>query len=722
MRALSRLNRAVYALVAMVLCAGLMVCAQPAILQAPAEAAPATATGRATPVISPLGLALEKELLSSELATRREAALRCADLGPDAIACAGLLARLLGDHDLQVQGNAAYALLRMRRETPRALATLIDHLGAESTRTSCRAAFMLGDVGELSDSAVEPLRQLLAGNDAVRQLHAAEALLKINPLEWNASRYLFAALQSDAREVRFFAACVLGLVATAPDDALKAQLFLSLVDPDPQVASAATVTLLLWDARAKSMAHHPYRRAGLDQSAPATQAALIELLESRDLAEKRSAAAALAAFGKIDAAAPVVRRRLADPDPLVRGCAACMLWRLEGRARALTPALRTLVETGELVNVLPAACALGQIGPQAVDALLALREQCRHGGIEGLAVAAAMLRIDLSDAEARETVLGALVDPSSDMRAMAARLVPLLPVSSDSELLAGLALGLRDDKLRVRVAARQALEQLETSGLRDTIEEALRLVDEGGLPEVSAQPAASSTGSANGVGNPVGLAPPMTDPPELPAAEGTLRKPVALEPRIVALSENDLAAGEPSGVVLALPSTEPAEEARPAPKERPAAHPHPGSQPKPVRELSATIKPPEGELPEDIFAKEAQATPLVFHNLGAQRGWRENLYCWDAPAVCFAPLYFEEINSERFGWRVPYLQSFFSGATFGLNCLLLPVRLAAEPPCDCLYTLGYDRPGSCVPLRCHCPKLVPTLCRVECDEEPCAEE
>jgi hypothetical protein len=722
MSAPPRVKRAMRAILWASCGASLLLLAQPGTRRAPAGPAPDDAATQTAATGHSLG-AVDQGLQSRDLEVLRETALRCADLGPDAAAHAPRLRQLLDDDDQQLRGNAAYALLRMNCQSQSALQVLIDQLSAKSARQSCRAAFMLGDLGASAAPALPRLRELLAGEEPLRRLHAAEALLKINAREWNASCVLVEALESDSREARFFAACVLGMLPLAPDEALEARLMLATADPDANVASAATVTLLLWHARRQSLPGS--RQAATAPDAPDPhEAALVQLLDSIDPGERRSAAAALAVYGHTSAQViPVVRRRLADADPLVRACAARILWQLEGRARALTPALRNLVETGDAKALLPAACILGQIGPPAVDALVALRRQAQPGGIEGLALAAAMLRIELTDAEARETVLGALVDPSSDMRSMGARLVPLLPVSDDSELLAGLALGLRDEKLRVRVAARKALEQLETRGIRDTIEEALRLIDEEALPAVSeGNPRTAAKPRSEVASNPVRLIPPESEA-EVQAdhlSGGTL---VALAPRIVPLIDDGAVAQEPSGVGLGQIVTDDAGAAAPEELQgaHPPMHPEPARPLRPINTVRARIKPPEGALPEDLFGSDARATPMQFHNLGAARGWRQNLYCWDAPALCFGPLYFEEINSERFGWRVPYLQSFYSGAMFGLNCLILPVRVVAEPPRSCVYALGHDRPGSCVPVRCYCPKLIPDLACLHCNSA-CEEE
>jgi hypothetical protein len=71
---------------------------------------------------------------------------------------------------------------------------------------------------------------------------------------------------------------------------------------------------------------------------------------------------------------------------------------------------------------------------------------------------------------------------------------------------------------------------------------------------------------------------------------------------------------------------------------------------------------------------------------------------WKASALCHKPLYFEDVQLERYGHtRGPFVQPFVSGAHFFANVALLPYKMGINPPHECQYTLGYIRPGSCAP-------------------------
>ena len=80
------------------------------------------------------------------------------------------------------------------------------------------------------------------------------------------------------------------------------------------------------------------------------------------------------------------------------------------------------------------------------------------------------------------------------------------------------------------------------------------------------------------------------------------------------------------------------------------------------------------------------------------RSWCQTVYTWKASGLCHKPLYFEDVHLERYGhsWN-PVLQPFLSGAHFFVTVPLLPYKMGMNPPNECIYTLGYYRPGNCAP-------------------------
>ncbi len=80
------------------------------------------------------------------------------------------------------------------------------------------------------------------------------------------------------------------------------------------------------------------------------------------------------------------------------------------------------------------------------------------------------------------------------------------------------------------------------------------------------------------------------------------------------------------------------------------------------------------------------------------RQWPQITYNWKAAALCHKPLYFEQVQLERYGhsWG-PYVQPIMSGVHFFGTIPVLPYKMGIRTPNECVYTLGYYRPGSCAP-------------------------
>ena len=73
-------------------------------------------------------------------------------------------------------------------------------------------------------------------------------------------------------------------------------------------------------------------------------------------------------------------------------------------------------------------------------------------------------------------------------------------------------------------------------------------------------------------------------------------------------------------------------------------------------------------------------------------------YVWTASNLSHYPLYFEEIALERYGHSAgPLLQPVLSGGHFFGSILALPYSMGLNPPHECMFDLGYYRPGSCAP-------------------------
>lgn len=94
-------------------------------------------------------------------------------------------------------------------------------------------------------------------------------------------------------------------------------------------------------------------------------------------------------------------------------------------------------------------------------------------------------------------------------------------------------------------------------------------------------------------------------------------------------------------------------------------------------------------LPTECLLEQVAFTP---------RRWKPTTVVWAASNLCHKPLYFEEVNLERYGHTAgPVLQPIVSSAHFFANIAVLPYKMGVHSPHECQYALGYYRPGNCAP-------------------------
>lgn len=140
----------------------------------------------------------------------------------------------------------------------------------------------------------------------------------------------------------------------------------------------------------------------------------------------------------------------------------------------------------------------------------------------------------------------------------------------------------------------------------------------------------------------------------------------------------------------------------------------PAPKPTAVRSVAEMIGPPKA--PWDLFAQ-SQTTREFLEgaeyfsqqrtNLGPAglSEWSPAGYAWQSPAFCYSPLYFEQINFERYGQgRSTPFAGASSAARFVGHTLILPISMIHNPPWCKECTLGHHRPGNCTPVqRMHKP-------------------
>jgi len=118
---------------------------------------------------------------------------------------------------------------------------------------------------------------------------------------------------------------------------------------------------------------------------------------------------------------------------------------------------------------------------------------------------------------------------------------------------------------------------------------------------------------------------------------------------------------------------------------------------KPVAALSTDIRPPIGQLPADLRTAHLPSPETYPHGPCTARNWSRSLYRWEAACLQHHPLYFEDINLERHGHRVPYIQPVLSAAHFFGRIPALPYLATLDPPYRHEYVLGHGRPGTYEP-------------------------
>lgn len=126
---------------------------------------------------------------------------------------------------------------------------------------------------------------------------------------------------------------------------------------------------------------------------------------------------------------------------------------------------------------------------------------------------------------------------------------------------------------------------------------------------------------------------------------------------------------------------------------------------RPITDLTIDAALPPGLAPgmPGARTKNEPMTPIpLVGDVRFYGGWPQSDFQWAATAFCHRPLYFEEINVERYGYTIsPVLQPVISGAHFFGTIAALPYKMTRHCPCECIYTLGHYRPGDCVPRRWH---------------------
>jgi len=104
--------------------------------------------------------------------------------------------------------------------------------------------------------------------------------------------------------------------------------------------------------------------------------------------------------------------------------------------------------------------------------------------------------------------------------------------------------------------------------------------------------------------------------------------------------------------------------------------------------------------PEDLEA--GPPVRLISDEVYGKRVITGAVYTWSAPGFFHHPLYFEQVNLERYGQGPHHaIQPLYSAAHFFATIPKLPYHVATAPPSERVYTLGHHRPGNCAPYQWH---------------------
>lgn len=109
---------------------------------------------------------------------------------------------------------------------------------------------------------------------------------------------------------------------------------------------------------------------------------------------------------------------------------------------------------------------------------------------------------------------------------------------------------------------------------------------------------------------------------------------------------------------------------------------------KPIDQISHRIAAEPGLFPQECALSDYEFQP---------RNFKPVTFTWKASALCHKPLYFQQPKLERYGHTFGLLTPIISVGHFFVMVPCLPYNMGLEPPWECVYPLGWYRPGDCAP-------------------------
>jgi len=217
-------------------------------------------------------------LADGDVEIRRSAAMLAMLMGDDARSIQSDLFRSLTDADPVVRCYVAGILCRVGHERELAIAVLTHELASRDNETVMLACYLLGKCGSTARSALPGLEsQLNRAADPGLQLHAAEAIVRIDGTRESARNTLRGLLKNPDAQVRWLAAFAMQDVGAVERGSCVKELVAALGDDDARVRSASALTLGGYGADARE-AVSVLRRQADGADADAARAATIALM------------------------------------------------------------------------------------------------------------------------------------------------------------------------------------------------------------------------------------------------------------------------------------------------------------------------------------------------------------------------------------------------------------------------------------------------------------
>ncbi len=277
------------------------------------------------------------------------------------------------------QAAAARAIQAFGSDAVSAIPALLDMLDDRSPEFRNMVAGILCGLGPDAKSAVPELIKQIKEKRAREPRLNMEILGFIGPDAKDAAPLLIKALDdADSREVALEALCNLGPAAK---------------DAIPAIGRLALEAIA---AREKDPKLPCYFLDSLHKLGPDVVPLLVEMMAQPGTEGRAQAFKELAKLGPAAAkAAPQLTKLLKHENLEIRRDAAIVLWKVEKNVTAI-PVLASLLKEDNTALVMSAAYALGQIGPDAREALPALKTALNHADMNvQTAAKSAIKKIDI---------------------------------------------------------------------------------------------------------------------------------------------------------------------------------------------------------------------------------------------------------------------------------------------------------------------------------------